>query len=130
MSSVNKVILIGRVGKDPEVRNTQSGTSVANLTLATSEKYDGNEKTEWHDIVFWKGLAEVVEKYVKKGDQIYIEGKLTTRSWEHEGVKKYRTEIVASNMTMLGGKKESQTGYRKDEIQSGISKELDDDLPF
>ena len=110
MSGVNKVILIGRLGKDPEVRNLENGVSVANFTMATSESYkdrttgEKKEVTEWHNIVLWRGLAEVSQKYLHKGDLVYIEGKLRTRSWEKEGVTRYTTEIVADNMTMLGSR--------------------------
>jgi single-strand DNA-binding protein len=110
MSGVNKVILIGRLGKDPEVRNLDNGVSVANFTMATSESYkdrttgEKKEVTEWHNIVLWRGLAEVSQKYLHKGDLVYIEGKLRTRSWEKEGVTRYTTEIVADNMTMLGAR--------------------------
>lgn len=110
MAGVNKVILVGNLGKDPEVRHLENGTPVASFSLATSETYKdrttGERKTntEWHNIVLWRGLAEVAEKYLHKGDQVYIEGKLVTRSWEKEGVTRYTTEIVANNMTMLGSK--------------------------
>lgn len=110
MSGVNKVILIGRLGKDPEVRNLDSGVSVANFTMATSESYkdrttgEKKEITEWHNIVLWRGLAEISQKYLHKGDLVYIEGKLRTRSWEKEGVTRYTTEIIADNMTMLGSR--------------------------
>ncbi len=110
MSGVNKVILIGRLGKDPEVRNLENGVSVANFTMATSESYkdrttgEKKEVTEWHNIVLWRGLAEISQKYLHKGDLVYIEGKLRTRSWEKEGVTRYTTEIVADNMTMLGSR--------------------------
>jgi len=104
---VNKVILIGNVGKDPEVR--QAGNSkVANFSLATSENYkdkQGNKqtKTEWHNITIWGNLASVVERFVKKGDKIFLEGKVVTRSYEKNGEKRYATDIVCSQMTMLGG---------------------------
>jgi single-strand DNA-binding protein len=103
---VNKVILLGNLGKDPIVRRTENGVAVATFSLATSERYkdkDGNpqEKTEWHNVVLWRGLAEVAEKYLHKGDKVYIEGKLTTRSYEQDGIKKYVTEIVADTMNML-----------------------------
>lgn len=107
--SVNKAILIGNLGADPEVRSV-GDTQVANFSLATNESYkDKNgqkvEKAEWHRIVMWRKLAEVAGKYLKKGATVYIEGKITTRSWEDEaGVKKYTTEVVAHNMQMLGGK--------------------------
>lgn len=103
---VNKVILVGNVGKDPEIQYVSENIPVARFTLATSETYkDKNgEKvtnTEWHNIVVWRGLAQVVEKYVKKGTQLYIEGKITHRQYEKDGVTKYFTEIVANNMQML-----------------------------
>ena len=110
MSGVNKVILVGRLGKDPEVRNLENGASVANFTMATSETYkdkttgEKKEITEWHNIVLWRGLAEIAAKYLHKGDQVYIEGKLRTRSWEKEGVTRYTTEIVGDNLTLLGSK--------------------------
>jgi single-strand DNA-binding protein len=106
--SVNKVILVGNLGKDPEVRYTASGTAVANFTLATSERFkdrDGNpqERTEWHNIVAWRQLAEICGKYLVKGKQVYIEGKIQTRAWEdRDGNKRYTTEIVADQMQMLG----------------------------
>ena len=108
-SSVNKVILIGNLGKDPEVRHLESGVGVANFSLATSETYKDRKtgervsQTEWHNVVLWRGLADVAEKYLKKGDKIYIEGKLRTRSWQdQQGNNRYNTEIIADNMTMLG----------------------------
>lgn len=107
--SLNKVILIGNVGRDPEVRYVTDNVPVATLTLATTKRgyktQDGKEvpeKTEWHNIVLWRGLAKVAEQYVKKGAQLYIEGELQTRSWEKDGVKHYTTEIVASDMQLLG----------------------------
>jgi single-strand DNA-binding protein len=107
--SINKVILIGNLGKDPEVRHLESGVAVCNFSIATGETYkdrNSGEKvthTEWHNIVLWRGLAEVAEKYLKKGAKIYIEGKLRTRSWQdQEGNTRYTTEILGDNMTMLG----------------------------
>lgn len=108
MGSLNKATLIGNLGKDPEVRAIASGVKVANFSIATTESYtgkDGNkvDKTEWHNIVMWRGLAEVAEKYLKKGSQVYVEGRLQTRSWDDQnGQKRYTTEIVADNMVMLG----------------------------
>src|SRR5690606_2294317 len=109
MSGVNKVILVGHLGKDPEVRHLDGNVTVASFPLATSESYskDGKrvEQTEWHNIVMWRGLAEVAAKYLQKGKLVYIEGKLRTRSFEDkEGHKKYNTEIVAENFTLLGRK--------------------------
>jgi single-strand DNA-binding protein len=107
--SVNKVILVGNVGKDPEIRHLDSGVAVASFSLATSESYNAKNgervtTTEWHNIVLWRGLADVVEKYVKKGSKLYIEGKITSRQYEKDGVTKYFTEIVANNMVMLDSK--------------------------
>lgn len=104
---VNKVILLGNVGADPEVRALESGAKVARVRLATSEKYtdkDGKkvEQTEWHTITLWRGLADVVDKYVHKGSQVYIAGKLKTREWEQNGEKRYATEIVADELKLLG----------------------------
>ena len=116
MSGVNKVILVGNLGKDPEVRNLENGATVANFTIATTESYKdkttGEKKdiTEWHNIVLWRGLADIAAKYLHKGDMIYIEGKLRTRSWEKEGVTRYTTEIVGDNMTMLSTRKSSNAG--------------------
>jgi single-strand DNA-binding protein len=111
MAGVNKVILVGNLGKDPEVRHLESGVMVANFPLATTESYkdrntgERRQVTEWHNVVLWRGLAEISEKYLKKGNQVYIEGKLRTRSWQdQEGNTRYTTEIVADNMTMLGGR--------------------------
>jgi len=109
MSSVNKVILVGRLGKDPEVRNLDNGNMVANFTVATSESFkdksgEKKEVTEWHNVVLWRGLAEIAQKYLHKGDQVYLEGKNQTRSWEKDGVTRYVTEVVVNNLTMLGGK--------------------------
>lgn len=121
--SVNKVILVGNLGKDPEVRYTASGTAVANFSLATTERYkdrDGNnqEKTEWHNIVAWRQLAEICGKYLSKGRQVYIEGKIQTRSYDdRDGNKRYITEIVADQMQMLGGRGDNQGGggYQRSE---------------
>lgn len=115
MSGINKVILVGHLGKDPEVRHLEGGVTVASFPLATSETYnkDGRkvEQTEWHNIVMWRGLAEVASKYLIKGKLVYIEGKLRTRSFEDkEGHKKYTTEIVADNFTMLGRKSDFENG--------------------
>lgn len=105
---INKVILVGNVGADPEVRALDGGTKVARIRLATTERIYNKEKnetkelTEWHSITLWRGLAEVVDKYIRKGAQIYIEGKLRTREYEKNGVKCYATEIVAEELKMLG----------------------------
>lgn len=108
--SVNKVILVGRLGKDPETRYMTNGEAVSNATLATSENWkdksgEKQEKTEWHNLVFYRRLAEIAGEYLKKGSQIYVEGKLQTRKWQDkEGKDKYTTEIIVNEMQMLGGK--------------------------
>lgn len=143
MSGINKVILVGHLGKDPEVRHLDGGVTVASFPLATSETYnkDGKriEQTEWHNIVLWRGLAEVASKYLTKGKLVYIEGKLRTRSFEdREKIKKYVTEVVAENFTILGRKSdfEQQTPVSAGTDNTPIKNEsdyLDDpsgDLPF
>lgn len=113
--SVNKVILIGNLGKDPEVRHLENGAVVANFPLATSETFtdkNGNktENTDWHDVVAWRGLAEIVEKYVKKGQKIYVEGKLRKRSWQDkEGNTRYTTEVLADELTILTWPEDTST---------------------
>ena len=115
MAGVNKVILVGNLGKDPEVRHLENGTAVANFPIATSDSYKDREgtrvdQTEWHNVVVWRKLAEIAESYLKKGSQIYLEGKLRTRSWEdQQGNKRYTTEVVADTFTMLGKKEDAQT---------------------
>lgn len=109
MSGINKVILVGHLGKNPEVRHLEGNISVASFPLATSESYNKEgkrvEQTEWHNVVMWRGLADIAEKYLVKGKLIYIEGKLRTRYFEDkEGNKKHTTEVVAENFTMLGRK--------------------------
>ena len=124
MSGINKVILVGHLGKDPEVRYLEGGVSVASFPLATTETFnkDGRkvEQTEWHNIVLWRSLADVAAKFLQKGKLVYIEGKLRTRSFEDkEGVKKYTTEIVAENFTMLGRKSDFDTDPAKGNIKTG-----------
>ncbi|WP_088283148.1 single-stranded DNA-binding protein [Ideonella sp. A 288] len=111
MASVNKVILIGNLGRDPEVRYAPSGSAICNVTLATSRNWkdktsgERQEETEWHRVVFYDRLAEIAGEYLKKGKSVYIEGRLKTRKWtDKEGVEKYTTEIIAQEMTMLGGR--------------------------
>jgi len=115
--SVNKVILLGNLGKDPEVKYTPQGTPVAKLALATNERYkdkDGQwqDRTEWHNVVLWQRLAEIAGEYLKKGGKVYIEGRLQTRSWDDKqtGQKKYMTEVVASDLVLLGGRGEGGEG--------------------
>lgn len=108
--SINKVILIGNCGKAPEVRSLQGGAKVATITLATTEKFKDREETEWHTITFWNNLAEVVEKYVDKGSQLYVEGRIKTEKFKgNDGSDKYVTRIVASTLQLLGSKKDSQS---------------------
>lgn len=143
MSGVNKVILLGNLGKDPEIRHLENGRSVANFTLATSEVYknkEGNKvtNTEWHNVVLWTPLAEVADKYLKKGSQVYIEGKITTRSYDDkEGNKRYITEVVGREMNLIGGRPDG--GNSSPESQNTSSSEAAgfapepadlDDLPF
>ena len=115
--SVNKVILIGHLGKDPEVRYMPNGEAVANVSIATSENWkdksgEKQEKTEWHNLVFYKRLAEIVGEYLKKGSQIYVEGRLQTRKWQtKEGQDRYTTEIIVNEMKMLGGKSSGSNSF-------------------
>ena len=131
MAGVNKVMLIGNLGKDPEVRYLDSGVAVANFSLATTENYKNKEgervsQTEWHNVVLWRGLAEVAEKWLKKGSSVYVEGKIRTRKWEDkEGNNRYTTEILGDNMTMLGGRPASE-----DNSKNVSHSDLEDDLPF
>ena len=145
--SLNKVLLIGRLGADPEIKQMVNGKSVARLSLATSQSWkdkntgEKKEKTEWHRVVvFNEGLVNVVQQYLKKGSQVYIEGQLTTRKWKDEqsGQDKYSTEIVIqgynSSLTMLGGANQnsipSQENKQSIENTSQVSESLDDDIPF
>ncbi len=147
MAGVNKVILVGNLGKDPEVRHLESGVMVANFPLATTESYrdrntgERKQVTEWHNVVLWRGLAEISEKYLKKGNQVYIEGKLRTRSWQdQEGNTRYTTEVIADNMTMLGGRPTESTAMPASSVTTertaatseNITAVSDDsdDLPF
>jgi single-strand DNA-binding protein len=145
MSSVNKVILIGNLGQDPEVRHFPNGDAVANLSIATSEKWkdkqtgEAKEHTEWHRVVLFKRQAEVAGEYLKKGAKVYIEGSLRTRKWtDKEGVDKYTTEIAATVLKMLGGAEaggsSSNAPQRKSGAPTGIPgptpTDFDDDIPF
>ena len=139
MAGVNKVIIVGRLGKDPELRYTPSGAAVANFTVATSEEWkdkdtgEKQERTEWHRIVAWRRLGEICGEYLHKGKEVYLEGRLQTRSWEdRDGNTKYTTEIVAQNMQMLGsagkqGRAESSGERSPSEEPANIP---DDDIPF
>eukprot|EP01029_Cantina_marsupialis_P007932 TRINITY_DN1906_c0_g2_i1.p1 TRINITY_DN1906_c0_g2~~TRINITY_DN1906_c0_g2_i1.p1 ORF type:complete len:139 (-),score=24.02 TRINITY_DN1906_c0_g2_i1:147-563(-) len=137
--SVNKVILVGNVGKDPEVRYLDNGVAVANFPLATSETYTNKKdekvtQTEWHNVVIWRKLAEICENHVKKGMQIYIEGSIRTRSWEDkDGNKKYTTEVIGTTMRMLGKKVDNAGGSSQEPVSTtstDSSEEETDDLPF
>ncbi len=126
--SVNKVILVGNLGKDPEVKYTPSGVPVAKFSLATNERFkdkagEWQDRTEWHNIVAWQRLAEIIGEYVKKGSKIYIEGRLQTSSWEDKqsGEKKYRTEVVASDLVLLGGRGEGGGDHEGRPSRSGAS---------
>ena len=155
MAGVNKVILVGNLGRDPEVRHLENGAVVTSFPIATSESYkdrntgERREQTEWHNIVLWRGLAEIAEKFLKKGDQVYIEGKLRTRSWEKDGITRYTTEVVGDNMTMLGSRStggnsggmrmepQAQPASTCNSTQGGgaamdspVEEDVTDDLPF
>ena len=146
MASVNKVILVGRLGKDPEIRSTPNGTTVAKFTIATDERFtdrsgEKQERTEWHNIVAWSKLAEICGQYLKKGKLVYIEGSIRTDSWEDKesGQKKYRTEIIANTMQMLdrrgddeGGGGERSYARRNAPAASSSGPAMDDDeeVPF
>ena len=133
--SVNKVILIGNLGRDPEVRFTSGGTPVANFSIATSEQWknaegEQQEHTEWHNLVAFRRLAEICGEYLHKGSRIYVEGKIRSRSWEgQDGQKRYRTEVIIDDMMMLDSRGEpgkaaaADSGFQPDEIS-------DDDIPF
>ncbi len=149
--SVNKAILIGNLGKDPEVRTLENGAKLARFSIATSESYtdkntgERRDITDWHNVVLWRGLADIAEKYLTKGQKVYIEGKIKTRSWQDEaGQTKYATEVVADNMTMLSSRGEvnsapSTSNYPSDGTpqkpnmqmpESMTNLDDDDDLPF
>ena len=130
-----KVILLGRCGKDPETRKLAEGTAVTNFTLATNESFKDKsgqkvEEVTWHNIILWRHLAEIAEKYVKKGDLLYLEGKIKNRSWEDkDGQKHYIAEIVCDTLKMLGGKKEESTQESAPETPESPEQE-NDGLPF
>lgn len=141
MASVNKVILLGSLGRDPEVRFMPNGEAVANFSMATSENWKDKsgvkqEKTEWHNVVAYRKLAEIMGEYLKKGSSVYIEGRLQTRKWEKDGVTRYSTEIIADSMQMLGGKADGEHGktQRQDskpnDTSNGFDDFPDDDINF
>lgn len=139
---INKAIIVGRIGKDPEVRYSSSGTAVCNVSVATSRKYKDKsgekvEETEWHRVVVYDKLAEIVGQWVKKGALVYFEGRLKTRKWaDKDGTEKYTTEIVADQMQMMGGDKEKEEKPSHSEMKRGSSapprksNDFDDDVPF
>ena len=123
--SVNKAILIGNLGKDPEVKFMPNGDAVCNFSIATSESWTDKagakqEKTEWHNIVIFRKVAEIAGKYLKKGSTVYLEGKLQTRSWEKDGVTRYSTEVIADNMKMLGGKPSDSSNENEPRAKSPV----------
>lgn len=142
MASVNRVILIGNLGKDPETRHMQNGDAVTNITLATTDtwKKDGEKqsKTEWHNVVFYKKLAEIVSEFCRKGNPIYIEGRLETRKWtDKSGVERYTTQIIADEMRMLGSKPSGETREKSEPVRQQESKpsvsgfdDMEDDIPW
>ncbi|MCD4682633.1 MAG: single-stranded DNA-binding protein [Bacteroidales bacterium] len=143
MAGINRVILIGNLGKDPDIMTFDNGVKKASFSLATTESYknkEGNrvDQTEWHNIVMWRGLADIAERFLNKGSQIYLEGKIRTRSYEVDGIKKYITEIYVDNLTMLGGRRDSSevpAEIQAQEPTPAKNEETDietptDDLPF
>ncbi|MEQ1833524.1 MAG: single-stranded DNA-binding protein [Candidatus Eisenbacteria bacterium] len=140
MSSVNKVIIVGNLGKDPELKFTQSGVAVCNFSVATSEKWttkegETNNRTEWHRVTAWKAQAEACAKYLAKGSKVYVEGKLQTREWEKNGEKRYTTEIMAQSVVFLsmnGGQDEAAGGGAPAAVAGAAAdwQATGDDLPF
>ncbi len=140
-SGINKVILVGNLGKDPDMRYTAGGDAVANLSIATSESWNDNqtgekkEKTEWHRVVFFRRIAEVCGEYLKKGSSVYIEGSLRTRDWEDDqGNKRYTTEIIGREMQMLGGRRSEDNMDQSPQMNSSSPQAeeglIDDEIPF
>jgi len=137
MSGVNKVILVGRLGKDPETRYMTNGEAVTNASLATSEQWkdksgEKQERTEWHNLVFYRRLAEIAGEYLKKGSEVYVEGKIQTRKWQDkEGRDRYTTEIIVNEMQMLGSKSQgSQAASKPQQERNGNFDNFVDDIPF
>ena len=137
MAGVNKAILLGNLGKDPEIRRLDDGRAVANFSIATSESYKNKAgervtNTEWHNVVLWSPLAEIAENYLKKGSQVYIEGKISNRSYEDkDGVKKYISEVVGRDITLLGRAPDSAGQNQNNETNEAKKEDtVEDDLPF
>lgn len=127
MSSVNECILLGRVGNDPEIRATSGGNRIAKVSLATSRKYNGNETTQWHRLTFFGKLVDVVEKYVAKGDQLYVRGRIEYSTTEHEGTTRYWTDVVVQDLTLIGRGKVDPT---PEPAKRGTGMDADMPLPF
>lgn len=144
MASINKAIIVGNVGKDPEIRYMPNGEAVANFSIATSDSWKDKsgvkqERTEWHNIVAYRKLAEIIGQYVKSGMPLYIEGKLQTRKWEKDGITRYSTEIIADEMQMLGARaQDNDSGHAKPQAQQNNAPkaqgdsfdDMESDLPF
>jgi single-strand DNA-binding protein len=131
MASVNKVILVGNLGRDPETRYSADGAAITNVSIATTYKYKEKEETEWHRIVFFSKLAEIAAKYLRKGSSVYIEGRLKTRKWtDKDGVEKYSTEIIADQMQMLGSKPADADEERQTKPAPKTVADMDDSIPF
>ena len=136
-NGLNKVLIIGNLGADPEIKYTQAGSPVANLSVATSERWkdkntgEQKEQVEWHRVVIFGRLAEIAEQYLKKGSKIFVEGKLQTRSWEDDkGEKKYTTEVIARELTMLGSKSSSNDTGAAPQMDEQKPPPIDDEIPF
>jgi len=131
---INKVILVGNVGRDPEIKSLPSGIRLATVSLATTDRRskdeNGNPRTEWHRLVFWDRMVDIVEQYVTKGKQLYIEGQIRTRSWEQDGQKKYSTEVHVREMELLGGRPSSGGGDSRDPGPTSGFPDDSDDVPF
>lgn len=137
MASINKVIIVGNCGKEPEIRQLPSGDTVANISVATTDRYkdkqsgEYKETTEWHRVAFFGKLADIVAKYLKKGSQVYVEGKLKTRKFtDANGIEKYSTEIIADTMQMLGGKQSESNQSSQSSPPEQQSQLADDEIPF
>ena len=137
MASVNKVIIVGNLGRDPEVRYTADKKAITSIAVATSERYtdknsgEKKEVTEWHRIVFFNRLAEIAGEYLKKGSSVYVEGRLQTRKWtDQSGTERYATEIVAEQMQMIGAKSDSPSEHKPRPQTKQASDELEDSIPF
>ena len=137
MASVNKVIIVGNLGRDPEVRYTADNRAITNIAVATSERYtdknsgEKKEITEWHRIVFFNRLAEIAGEYLKKGSSVYVEGRLQTRKWtDQSGTERYTTEIVADQMQMIGAKSDASSEHKPRQQNKPARDELEDSIPF